>query len=242
VFSTYDQVILWLSVLLALSTVVVSAYRGAFLSYFWLNFYLLSSAAFTIGCYYVQSAFGYDSDQYYYFYYVGDAIPNIVGYVLIGTFFDRLLRNSAFHKYVRPTLAMAFLLLLAISGRFIWGSIARLNSRFVYEFQQDIYFVGVLLTFLLWLSMGYLRAQSRRFALLVSGLGIYFAIHAGNYALQFLAPALRELVYRVPPLAYIFMVAVWCYAFLRVPEEGVAAVVSARSVSESSLAAGNRAQ
>jgi len=215
---TYDLVILWSSVILASTTVVVCAYRRSFLRYLWLNLFLLSGVAFTLGCYYVQSVYGYDSDQYFYFYYTADATSNIVGYILIGTFFDRLLRPSSFHQYVRPTLAFTFFLILAISGRFVWQSVYRLESQFVYEFQQNIYFVGVLLTFLLWLSLSYLSAQNSRFVLLVSGLGIYFAVHAGNYALQFLAPALRDFVYRVPPLAYIFMVSLWLYAFICVPE------------------------
>lgn len=216
--SIYDVAIELLSVVLALGVVGVCLRRRVFSRYFFLNLYLLANAAFSIGCYLVRSQYGYDSDQYFYFYYTGDAIPNIVGYVLIGTFFDRLLRGSSFHQYVRPTLVFTFLLILAISGRFVWQSVYRLESQYVYELQQNIYFVGVLLTFLLWISLSYLSAQNTRFVLLVSGLGIYFSIHAGNYALQLLAPALREYVYRVPPLAYILMVGLWLYAFIRVPE------------------------
>jgi len=216
--SAYDIAIEWLSVILALSVVGVCLRARVFSRYLFLNLYLLANAAFSVGCYLIRSQYGYDSDQYFYFYYTGDAIPNIVGYILIGTFFDRLLRESSFHKYVRPTLAFAFLLLLSVSGRFVWASVYRLDSQFVYEFQQNIYFVGVLLTFLLWLSLSYLSAQNTRFVLLVSGLGIYFAALAGNYALQFLAPALRDFVYRVPPLVYVFMVSLWLYAFVYVPE------------------------
>jgi hypothetical protein len=239
----YDQVILWLSVVLALAAVFVCAYKSSFLRYFWLNLFLLSGIAFTLGCYYVQSVFGYDSDQYFYFYYTGDAVFNILGYVLIGTFFDRLLRPSSFHQYVRPTLVFTFLLILAISGRFVWQSVYRFESQFVYEFQQNIYFVGVLLTFLLWISLSFLSAQNTRFVLLVSGLGIYYSIHAGNYALQFLAPALREYVYRVPPLAYVLMVGLWLYAFIRVPEaEPVVVTASEKEFRESEAFVSARTQ
>jgi hypothetical protein len=83
-----------------------------------------------------------------------------------------------------------------------------------------MYFVGVLLTLLLWISMGYLAAESRRFVLLVSGLGIYFTSHAANYALHIVFPkqALADALTRVPPLMYTVMVALWLYAFWRVPE------------------------
>ncbi|MFQ5695941.1 MAG: hypothetical protein ACE5HB_08125, partial [Terriglobia bacterium] len=96
-------------------------------------------------------------------------------------------------------------------------------SRFVYEFQQNMYFVGVLLTFLLWISMSYLQAESRRFVLLVSGLGIYFSSHAVTYALKFLFPTFAQ-VQNVPPLAFCLTVSLWLYTFLRVSEDVPAAV------------------
>ena len=226
---TYDLVIEVLGAVLALGVVVISARQGFFKRYLFLNVYLLTNVVFTSGCYYVRSLYGYTSLEYYYFYYVGDAIPNVIGYLLIGSFFDRLLRESAFHKYVRPTLAIFFLLIAGVSALFISGNVDRLYSSFVIEFQQNLYFVGVLLTFLLWMAVSYLDVQSRRFSLLVSGLGIYFAAHAANYAIRFLFPSLSALTLVVPPLAYNFMVGLWLYTFLRVPEEEVA-VQPARQV------------
>ena len=225
----YEEIILWLGLLCALAIVVVCLRSRCFAQYYILCIYLLSNVAFTLGCYYVLRVFGYDSNEYLYFYYTGDAVPNIVGYLLIGSFFDRLLRESAFHKYVRPTLAICFLLIAGISAFFIAGSVDVLYPHFVIEFQQNLYFVGVLLTFLLWMSVNYLAVQSRRFTLLVSGLGIYFAAHAANYAVRSLFPSLSALTLVVPPLAYNFMVGLWLYTFLRVPEEEVA-VQPARQV------------
>ena len=226
---TYELVVAGLSVVLTLTTVLLCV-RSEFLArYFVLNLYLIINLAFTLGCLYVIHAFGYTSYEYFYFYYTGDAIQNVAGYLLIGSFFDQLLRESAFHKYVRPTLAICFLLIAGISALFIAGSVDRLYPSFVIEFQQNLYFVGVLLTFLLWMSVNYLAVQSRRFSLLVSGLGIYFAAHAANYAIRFLFPSLSALTLVVPPLAYNFMVGLWLYTFLWVPEEEVA-VQPARQV------------
>jgi hypothetical protein len=218
---TYELSIEVLSVLLALGVVVICVRQGFFNRYLFLNVYLLTNVVFTSGCYYVRSLYGYRSVEYFDFYYTGDAIPNIVGYLLIGSFFDRLLRHSTFHRYVRPTLTIFFVLIAGISAFFIVGSVDRLYPRFVIELQQNLYFVGALLTFLLWMAVSYLDVQSRRFTLLVSGLGIYFAAHAANYAIRFLFPSLSALTLVVPPLAYNFMVGLWLYAFLRVPEEEV---------------------
>ena len=172
---TYDLVIEVLGAVLALGVVVISTRQGFFKRYLFLNVYLLTNVVFTSGCYYVRSLYGYTSLEYYYFYYVGDAIPNVIGYLLIASFFDRLLRESVFHKYVRPTLAIFFVLIVGISAFFIVGSVEHLYSEFVLELQQNLYFVGVLLTFLLCMCVSYLNVRSRRFTLLVSGLGIYFA-------------------------------------------------------------------
>ena len=218
----YELSIAGLSVVLTLGIGVVCLYTKSFLRYFVLNLYLLVNLLFTLGCYYVYLIYGYESGQYYYFYFLGDAIQNIVGYLLIASFFDRLLRESAFHKYVRPTLAICFLLIAGISALFIVGSVEHLYSEFVLELQQNLYFVGVLLTFLLWMSVSYLDVRSRRFTLLVSGLGIYFAAHAASYALRFLFSGLEAPMTVVPPLAYNFMVGLWLYTFLWVPEEEVA--------------------
>ncbi len=226
---TYEFTIAALGVFLTLAIVMWCVHMKCFVQYSVLNFYLIVNLAFTLGCLYVIYVFGYTSYRYFYFYYTGDAIQNVAGYLLIGSFFDRLLRESVFHKYVRPTLAIFFLLITGISALFIAGSVDRLYSRFVIEFQQNLYFVGVLLTFLLWMSVNYLAVQSRRFSLLVSGLGIYFAAHAANYAIRFLFPSLSALTLVVPPLAYNFMVGLWLYTFLRVPEEEVA-VQPARQV------------
>lgn len=223
----YELVVLLLSVVISLGAVGVCLYQRCFLRYSLLILYLLANVAFTSGCYYVIAHFGYDSKNYYFFYYTGDALVNITGFILIGSFFDRLLRESIFHKYVRPTLMIAFLLIVGISSRFLAGNLDRFTSRFVYEFQQNMYFVGVLLTFLLWISMSYLRAETRRFVLLVSGLGIYWSAHAANYALQFLFPVtgypnLSFLLTKIPPLAYNLMALLWLYTFWRVPEDEVA--------------------
>ncbi|MBI4461780.1 MAG: hypothetical protein HY653_02635 [Acidobacteria bacterium] len=225
---TYDYVIAALSVLLSLGTALVCLRQQLFYRYFLLNLYLIVSTIFTLATQYLIHTAGYTSIEYFYFYYTGDAIGTIVGYLAIASLFDQMLRHSILSRYVRPTLGIFFLLVVVISGVFISRSVDHLYSRFVIEFQQNMYFVGVLLTFLLWLSMSYLGAETRRFALLVSGLGIYFAAHACNYAARFLFPGMADLATRIPPLAYNLMILVWFYTFLRIPEGEPAAVPARR--------------
>ncbi len=227
--STYELVVALLSIALSLAGVGVCLVRGDFFRYFLLNTYLLTCVLFTGGCLYFISSHGYDSDAYLYFYYPVDAVVTIVAYLAIASLFDHLFRKSVFRSYVRLTLFFFFLLVVGVSALFISRNVEQLYSRFVIEFEQNMYFVGVLLTFLLWMSMSYLRVENRRLVLLVSAMGVYFAAHAATYALWFLFPVLAPLIAVVPPLAYNFMVGLWLYTFLCVPEEEVA-VQPARQV------------
>jgi hypothetical protein len=225
----YDLVVEMGSVVLGLSILFACLKSQLFSRYLFLNIYVLVNVAFSLGCYQVRTFYGYESYQYYYFYYTGDTIQNIVGYLLIGSLFDLILRGSSLRKYVRPTLAVSFLLIVGVSARFLSSNLTRFYSEFVFEFQQNMYFVGVLLTLLLWISIGYLQAESRRFVLLVSGLGAYFAAHAVSYAVRFLFPILDPVAVKSIPLAYNVMLALWLYAFVYVPETEPV-VVTAREV------------
>lgn len=216
---TYDYVIATLGVVLSLATLGVCVRRKCFYRYFLVNLYLIFSTIFTLATQYVIHTVGYRSIEYFYFYFTGDALGTTVGYLAIGSLFDEMFRDSAFRRYVRPTLALFFVLVFGISALAISRSIDHLYSRFVIEFQQNMYFVGVLLSFLLWLSMMYLGAETRHFVLLVSGFGIYFAAHACSYAARYLFPTLADVTTRIPPLAYNLMAVVWFYTFLAVPED-----------------------
>ncbi|MCH7986788.1 MAG: hypothetical protein IH847_09435 [Acidobacteria bacterium] len=226
---TYELTVEIVGQVLALGTVVVCLLSRCFRRYVFLNLYLLMCTGFSIGNYYVRSLYGYTSEQYYYFYFMGDAVMMFVAYLVIGSFFDHLFRHSVFCSYIRPALVFLFLLVVGISGLFIFRGVEHFYSGFVIELEQNMYFVGVVLVFLLWTSMSYLGAQNRRFVLLVAGMGILFAAHAANYAIRFLFPSLSALTLVVPPLAYNFMVGLWLYTFLWVPEEEVA-VQPARQV------------
>lgn len=216
---TYDFVIAALGVGISLGTVGVCLWRKCFARYILLNLYLLISSLFSLGCLYVIHTHGYNSPTYFYFYFTGDPLGTMLGYLAIGSLFDEMFRDSGFRRYVRPTLALFFVLVFGISVLAISRSVDHLYSRFVIEFQQNMYFVGVLLSFLLWLSMMYLGAETRHFALLVSGFGIYFAAHACSYAARYLFPTLADVTARIPPLAYNLMAVVWFYTFLAVRED-----------------------
>ena len=200
------------------ATILVCLRKGLFSRYLILNTYLLGTLAFILGCFYVRSVYQYESPHYFYFYFTGDAFLSVISYLLVGSFFDQMLRHSLFHRYIRPVLGLIFLVVIAVTGLFISRNVDYLYGRFVVELQQNMYFVGVLLTFLLRIAMSYLQDFSRRFVLLVSGIGVLYGAHAATYALVLLGGKRVEFATSIIPLAYTLMVFLWLYTFVRVPE------------------------
>ena len=88
------------------------------------------------------------------------------------------------------------------------------------RFGQNIYFVGVVLTYLLWGAMLKLRETRTRIVQLVLALGIYFSAMAGVYALRNLFPGLEDPILRwFPPLISTWLPLAWAYTLAKVPEE-----------------------
>jgi hypothetical protein len=94
----------------------------------------------------------------------------------------------------------------------------QLTNRFVVELSQNLYFVGVVLTYLLWGAVIKLRETRTRLVQLVLALGIYFSASAGAYALRNMYPGLAITKF-IPPLAGTFLPLAWAYTFWRVSED-----------------------
>jgi hypothetical protein len=94
-------------------------------------------------------------------------------------------------------------------------------SHFVVELSQNLYFVGLVLTYLLWGAVMKLREMRTQVIQLVSALGVYFSAFAGNYALHNLSPRYNFLVIwnYVPQILALWLPLAWAYTFSKVPEE-----------------------
>src|SRR4029077_5378507 len=122
---------------------------------------------------------------------------------------------------------MAASILLGVTGIFSFlvinhnrGQLSVKSIQFVVQFNQNVFFVGVVLTFLLWGAMLKLRETRTRLVQLVLALGIYFSALAGIYALRNLFPAMEAPVLRwFPPFVAIWLPLAWSYTFARIPEE-----------------------
>jgi hypothetical protein len=86
-------------------------------------------------------------------------------------------------------------------------------TAFSYELSQNLYFVGLVLTYVLWGAILKLRETRTQLIQLVLSLGIYFSAFAATYALQNMYPSFR-LGYVVPVFGCLLPLA-WAYAFWR---------------------------
>ncbi|HUK30470.1 MAG TPA: hypothetical protein VLV89_05100, partial [Candidatus Acidoferrum sp.] len=82
---------------------------------------------------------------------------------------------------------------------------------------QNLYFVGAVLTYLLWAALRKLRETRTRLIQLALALGVYFSAQAASYALAVIYP--YSPVWRIGSyIMGLWLPLAWGYTFFRVPE------------------------
>ena len=191
------------------------------LRYFSLNIYMLAAVGVTLGQDVVLLKFGVSSQVYGYTYYYTDALLTIALFFVIMSFYQQVFHQMGVGRYVR----WASVFLLSATALFSYLVVRRmpshhLTNRFVVEMSQNLYFVGVVLTYLLWGAVVKLRETRTRLIQLVLALGIFFSSDAACYALRNLFPSLEPSFLKwVPPLAGTFLPLAWAYTFTKISED-----------------------
>ncbi len=167
---------------LEVAFVVCSIVRKSFFSYFFLNLYFLMELGGNVARYLVIARLGTTSEAYRYTYYYTDVLLTLLLYIALISLFSRVFAELRLGKYVHLT---AVLLLLGTVG-FTYSVVAiskgRLTSSFAYGLSQNLYFVGLVLTFVLWGAIVKLHETRTRLVQFVLALGIYFSAYAALYA------------------------------------------------------------
>jgi len=148
--------------------------------HFTIVLYLCSSLAIGIGRYLILITSGFTSITYYYFYYDSDAVLTICLFFVIMSFYGQVFSEMGVSKMVR---AGAMLLLggtALISYHMVASSSEQMITKFAFEMSQNLYFVGVVLTYVLWGAMMKLQENRTRLMQLVLGLGVYLSVFAGG--------------------------------------------------------------
>ena len=190
----------YLGTALELSFVVCSIVRKSFFRYFFLNFYFMLAVASTIVRRLFLDAYGQNSDQYRYAYFYTDALLTLALYIALISLYSRVFGELRFNNYVRLGAVLLLLGTALFSYAVVAQSTERLSTSFAWELSQNLYFVGLVLTYILWGAVLKLRETRTRVVQFILSLGLYFSAYAAGYALvnlgsrygivQYLAPAL----------------------------------------------------
>lgn len=214
------QYVVWLvGALLEAGVVVCAIKRKAFRRYVFLNLYMASEVVASAIRFEILQHYGFTSLTYAYFYYYSDALLTILLFLVLSSLYSEVFRELNAERYVQ----MGSVVLFAGTALFSFAVVEqfsdKLLSRFVLEISQNLYFVGLVLTYILWAAILKLRETRTRLIQLVLSLGVYFSLYAANYALRNLYPSAEALFTVLNPLIGCFLPFAWAYAFWKLPEE-----------------------
>ena len=212
--------IIWIvGSLLEAGVVVCAIKKKALRPYLFLNMYMAAELFASVLRYNILHQYGLSSTQYMYFYYYSDALLTIFLYLALTSLFSRVFSEMNAEKHVRFGAVFLLCGTAGFSYAVVYQSQAKLLTHFVVELSQNLYFVGLVLTYVLWAAVLKLRETRTRLIQLVLSLGVYFSLFAANYALGNLYPSAGSVLQFLPPLFGCFLPAAWAYAFWRIPED-----------------------
>lgn len=209
----------FLGALLEVSVVVCAIAKHSFRRYLFLNVYMAGSFLISVGRYHFLSHFGFQSPQYLYFYLYSDVLLTIFLYFALITLYVHVFDEMKVESMVRVTAVLLLAGTALFSYSVVEQSSRRLLTHFVIELSQNLYFVGLVLTYLLWGAILKLRETRTRLIQLVLSLGIYFSVFAATLALRNLFPNFQVVWDYTAPLLGCLLPLAWAYAFWRLPED-----------------------
>lgn len=209
-----------ISFLLEVTVVVCVISRKNALRYISLAIYMLCAAGVNCGQYLYLRQFGISSREYYVFYYYTESLLTILMLFVVVQLYSRVFCQMNVSRYIRGG-AVA---LLGVTAFFSYLAVRQnhdhMTDKFVVEVGQNLYFVGVVLTYVLWGAIVKLGEARTRVVQLILALGIYFSATAAAYALRNMFPSLQiAFLQWVPPLIGTWLPLAWAYTLFRVPEE-----------------------
>ena len=192
--------------------------RGHFHRYIALNLFMLASALLSASRFLVCGCYGLTSLEYIYFYYYSDCLLNVLLYFSILELCQQVFEEMGAGRVLR----LGSIVLLAATAMFsfliVLDHVDYLTGRFVVELSRNLYFIGLVLTYLLWFGVIKLKESRTRLVQLVLSLGVGFAGFSVLYALRLLNPGLG-IVKFLTPIMGCWLPLAWAYTFTRVPED-----------------------
>jgi hypothetical protein len=200
--------------------VVCALAKSQIKRYLTLTLYMVCCGAVQCAHFYCLRKFGFSSKEYIYLYYYSESLLTISLFCVIIQLYQHVFEEMQVSKQIRGAAAILVAATAFFSYAVIRQNQGHLTSRFVVELGQNLYFVGVVLTYLLWGAILKLRETRTRLIQLVLALGIYFSATAGTYALRNLFPNLEaSVLHAIFPMLGVWLPAAWSYTFLRVSDD-----------------------
>lgn len=212
-----DYLLLIADLLIEAAAVVLLVKNRALSKYFTFVLYLCASIATGVGRYAVLKAAG-PTDTYVYFYYFSDVILTICLYFVLMNLYAHVFSEMKAGKLVRVTAMLLLAATALVSYHTVASSSDKMITSFAIELSQNLYFVGVVLSYLLWGAMVKLRENRTRLMQLALSMGVYFSAFAGSFALGNLYPKSTVWHY-VCHLMVVWLPISWAYTFMKVPED-----------------------
>ena len=214
------QYAIWLACTLLELGVLVCAYRRqALRQYFILNLYMACEVLTSVVRFEILQHYGLLSAPYIYFYYYSDALLTILLFFALSSLYSQVFGEMQAERYVQFGALFLLCATALFSFAVVQQSSGKLITHLVVEISQNLYFVGLVLTYILWAAILKLRETRARLIQIVLSLGIYFSLYAANYALRNLYPSQASIFQSLNPLIGCFLPFAWAYAFWRTPEE-----------------------
>lgn len=210
-----------LGALFEAGVVVCTLLRGPFRRYFTLSLYMLTSFLVNVGRYLVLARNGNNplASDYIYFYYYSDAILTMCMFFALMGLYAIVFEELGAALYVRVFAMLMLIGTTLFSYAVVQQSESKMLTHYIVEIQQNLYFVGLVLTYLLWAAVLKLRETRVRVIQIVLSLGVYFSVGAAANALHNAYPNLRFIWEYVPPVAGMLLPVAWIYAFMRFDED-----------------------
>jgi len=215
----FEYCVWFLCTLLEAGVVVCSIAKGSFRRYLAINVYMLAASFVNIVRFKILFTYGFRSSEYGYFYYYSDLLLTIGLYFALMGLYSYVFEEMGAEQYVRFGAVLLLLGTAGFSFAIVQQSSSRIMGHFVLEASQNLYFVGLVLTYVLWGAMLKLRETRTRLIQLVLALGLYFSVFAASYALRNLSPSLIGIWPYLIPISGCLLPLAWAYAFWRIPED-----------------------
>jgi hypothetical protein len=203
---------------LELSFVVCSLTRKSFQQYIFLNLYLLFSTIGSVVRFAVLQHYGQDSKQYMYCYYYTDLVLTLALFIVLTSLYIRVFSELKVRQYLYSVAMLVLLGTAFFSYSVVDRSSDRLSTNLAFELSQNLYFVGLILTYILWGAVLKLREMRTRVVQFVLSLGIYFSAYAACYALVNMSGAVSVAKYMSPALGCLLPLS-WTITMMRNSEE-----------------------